>query len=676
MKQNKLAKRIFIVLFTVAFVFLGSANLIFAQCGSYFKTTYRAINKNISSSFPNISLDDWTGDGKSDFWNLRRNPTTLMVEIVISPSKPTGYWDFENPIVFTTNESNLGFEFTVMDFNSDGKKDLLFGGNEYQFLRNNGNGTMTKTPVFSDNGFVSGNIGFADVNGDQLLDWIYASFVNGNYEFKYQLQNPNGSFGTITTFHTTPFSSNKRLGDFNGDGKIDVIYSTFTNNQNIYVLLKNMGGGNFQAGTQVATDLYVFSTPISVNPVRDFNNDGKADVLSRTAIFYGQSDGTFIRQQLSNNADSKYPVELNGDNNLDALEIGSNYYATYLNNGTGGFSRTEFPSTFGQFFSNKFEDFNADGKADLFETNPTNPSNYNIFGERVISIKENICQSFGETKQPDFDGNRLADVVMWNPTTGNWSSKNANWLSADINPKVFNWGLGSLGDVPAIGDFDGDGKTDYSVYRNSTGYWYILNSSNSVWQVIKFGISGDIPIPNDFNGGGKTDIAVFRPSDGNWYIWLTETQQFQAVHFGANGDKPVPADYDGDSKTDIAVYRPTEGRWYYLKSSDGNFVVVNWGIATDKPIPGDYDGDGRADLTINRNGVIWLLRSSDNTANAITWGEENDVFMPATRNSVTADLFRFNSSNNLWYSFDNRDIAGFRIGTSQDIPVYFGLPNN
>jgi hypothetical protein len=533
----------------------------------------------------------------------------------------------------------------------------------------------------------NGNIGFADVNGDNLLDWLYVIYINNTPEIRYQLQNPNGSFGGKTTIATaTPqnflSSSNKKLGDFNGDGKIDILYSSYNSTANtpVYALIKNLGAGNFQVGAPVTGDLYAPYNQLRGRFI-DFNNDGKEDVLSGARIFYGQADGTFSRFQIPSAVDglSTSPAELNGDNNLDVVEVGATYYATIVNDGAGGFTRTVYQQNNPGQVSWKFEDFSGDGKADVYQrrlnSDQGNPKN--IFGERLISIKESVCQPSGEMKLNNFEFDRDLDVATWNPNSGNWSSKNARWgFQVDPVTKVFNWGLGSHGDVPAPGDFDGDGITDYSVYRNSTGTWYIRQSTNSAWLVFKFGLGGDIAVPNDYDGGGKTDIAVFRPSDGNWYIWSSETQSFTALHFGATGDKPVPADYDGDGKTDIAVYRPSEGNWYYLKSSDNQFAVFHWGIETDKPVPADYDGDGKADLTIYRDGTWWILRSSNNSPVAVLFGAAGDIPLPVYRNLASADLTYYHRANNSWSSFDNRVFYGFTLGANGDVPVYYGLPNN
>ncbi|HEX8185251.1 MAG TPA: VCBS repeat-containing protein, partial [Blastocatellia bacterium] len=54
-------------------------------------------------------------------------------------------------------------------------------------------------------------------------------------------------------------------------------------------------------------------------------------------------------------------------------------------------------------------------------------------------------------------------------------------------------------------NFDGDCKTDISVFDRSTGAWNSVNSSNQQYVSFSFGQSGDIPTPGDYNGDGKTD---------------------------------------------------------------------------------------------------------------------------------------------------------------------------
>ena len=81
---------------------------------------------------------------------------------------------------------------------------------------------------------------------------------------------------------------------------------------------------------------------------------------------------------------------------------------------------------------------------------------------------------------------------------------------------------------------------------------------------ISFGLSGDIPATGDYTGDGVTDWALFRPSNGTWqmgYLTGPARPYCSAGCVGAPGDVPVPAGYDGDGVTDLGVYTPATGRW-------------------------------------------------------------------------------------------------------------------
>src|ERR1700680_3743584 len=133
---------------------------------------------------------------------------------------------------------------------------------------------------------------------------------------------------------------------------------------------------------------------------------------------------------------------------------------------------------------------------------------------------------------------------------------------------------------------------------STTSYWVLVSNSVDTADSKTATIIVHTA-PGDFDGGGRSDMSVFRPSTGLWYILESNTNYTTSlVHaWGVSTDVPVPGDFDGDGKTDPAVYRPSTGMWYVLESSTNytTAIVQAWGVSTDVPLQGDYDGDGKAD---------------------------------------------------------------------------------
>ncbi len=271
-------------------------------------------------------------------------------------------------------------------------------------------------------------------------------------------------------------------------------------------------------------------------------------------------------------------------------------------------------------------DFDNDGLADLTVWRPSDGNWYTLQSTNGAFNVVHFGQNGDRPAPGDFDGNGRTDFTVFRPSGGDWFTL----FNAAGNVDITHWGINT--DLPIPGDFNGDGIDDRTVWRGSTGNWYSL-LSNGVPIFYQWGLGSDRPLSGDFDGDGRNDLAVYRPSDGNWYIrngpgWNSTT----IIHFGLSADIPVPADYDGDGKTDIAVYRPSNGTWYYLQSGSGfAFSALNWGIRTDTPVPADYDGDGKSDFAIYRNGVWWILRSSDGNFYNVSFGLANDIPIPAAR---------------------------------------------
>ncbi len=207
----------------------------------------------------------------------------------------------------------------------------------------------------------------------------------------------------------------------------------------------------------------------------------------------------------------------------------------------------------------------------------------------------------------------------------------------------------SNSDYMTPGDFDGDGKGDIAVWRDSDGVWYWLNSADSTFQAVQFGTAGDEPIARDYDGDGKTDHAIVRRSNGSmiWYILRSSDLGFSSAPFGLSTDFTAPGDYDGDGKFDLAIQRPgataaSQATFYVQKSSDSDYIIAQWGLSNDLVVPGDYDGDGKTDFAVVREGalptdnLVWyILKSSDGGFDFRVFGlTGSDIF---TQNDYDGD---------------------------------------
>jgi hypothetical protein len=265
----------------------------------------------------------------------------------------------------------------------------------------------------------------------------------------------------------------------------------------------------------------------------------------------------------------------------------------------------------------------------------------------------------------DFDGDAKADVSVFRQSSGVWYiNRSASGFAA--------FQFGQNGDRPVPADYDGDGKTDGAVYR--AGVWYRLKSATNSYDVVSFGLSTDIPSPADYDGDGRADAAVFRPSTGTWYVLNSSNGNGSAVRFGTNGDVPIASDYDGDRKADINLFRPSNGTWYRLNSSTGAFYAVNFGLPGDKAVAGDLDGDGRSDIAVWRpsTGVWYGALSSSGGYFVAAFGLVGDIPTPADYDGDSkTDISVFRPSTGVWYRINssNNSFAAVQFGISTDTPA-------
>jgi hypothetical protein len=236
----------------------------------------------------------------------------------------------------------------------------------------------------------------------------------------------------------------------------------------------------------------------------------------------------------------------------------------------------------------------------------------------------------------DYDGDGISDFAVYRPdnpaTPEDECQYGCSWfILKSTGGSVYGYQMGAKGDKPVPADYDGDGKTEMAVFRPSSAHWYQARTRDNTFYDIQFGQPGDTPVPSDYDGDGIDDLGVWSPAGATWSILNSSNQSTTAQQWGFSTDKPVIGDYDGDGKTDIANWQ-TDGNWHILLSGNSQTRDFPFGIqATDIPVQGDYDDDGKTDIAVWRpsNGVWYIVNSSNGQIQYKYWGMDGDVPVPA-----------------------------------------------
>ncbi len=226
------------------------------------------------------------------------------------------------------------------------------------------------------------------------------------------------------------------------------------------------------------------------------------------------------------------------------------------------------------------------------------------------------------TAQVDFDGDGRTDPSVFRVENSTW------FINRSSDNSFFSVPFGTSNtDAITPGDYDGDGRTDISVWRSTNGFFFVLRSSDNVVSSFQWGSPGDEPLARDYDGDGRTDYAVARRQDNLlvWYITNSSNGSIRIEQFGLGTDAAAPGDYDGDGRTDLAVHRGVPGQQatFFTSRSTLGMQAVQWGLGGDLVVPGDYDGDGITDFAVVRAGTpyVWyVLRSTDGGVTASPFG--------------------------------------------------------
>jgi hypothetical protein len=547
------------------------------------------------------------------------------------------------------------------DFNRDGTPDVAVANASSKtvtVLRGNGNGTFTQTAIilFSTTPMF---VVAADFDGDGKLDLVVTNSADSNIYFVHGdgAGNFSGPVATSAALDPVSFSHAIAVGDFDGDGNLDLVV-TNSSDKSLAILLGN-GAGAFTLST------LNLDRPAQSVAAADFNGDGKLDlaVADSNSVWtlLGKGDGTFdppvdISQGNSPSFVAVADFNRDGIPDLAINSLTDKNICIRLGNGddtfatcSGAFKR-DVPVT-PQFILPA--DLNEDGILDLVV--PLDGSQLSVFqgaSDGSFNSGQNLVVKSSSLSAvvADFNGDGKPDILSANFRTGGFSLlTNATAFvlgGAFIEPTAdflltADSGL-SPATVPlalAIGDFNRDGKLDLVTVNSGNNNVSVLLGDGTG----SFSLTGESPFAagttpaavatGDFNRDGILDLAVANSgSDNNVSIFLgngngtfdpasTPTVAVETAPRGV-----VTGDFNGDGKLDLAVSNSgSDSVSILLGNGDGTFgAATNFNTSAGPRglVAADFNRDGVLDLAVadETAGKVVILLGNGNG----TFGPKND----------------------------------------------------
>jgi hypothetical protein len=336
-----------------------------------------------------------------------------------------------------------------------------------------------------------------------------------------------------------------QAADFNGDGKMDLAIANNTSGT-IAVLLGN-GDGTFQAAVTYPVNANG-SLPVAL-AVGDFNGDGKPDIVTVNAssgasqasisVFLNKGDGTFAAASVIATPASGQSIAV-GDINSDGLQdlwIGASPQSFVMfGNGNGTFqaaiSLATAPSGGGGAMGVAIGDVNNDGKPDLLASNFSQNTVGILLntGNKTFAAAITVPTLAGPAglfvADFDHDGNLDFVVANFSFNTGvvRYGAGDGTFArnipvaagSGPVSAFAANFSAPGSGDL-IFADNRGNGVTFVTAAEDTFTDTFMFPSSPNVSPKPAYAIGAD------FNGDGKPDIAVVNFSENNVVILLNQT---------------------------------------------------------------------------------------------------------------------------------------------------------
>jgi hypothetical protein len=489
----------------------------------------------ISGSFITVSLSE-----TKDITGLVASFTTNGTKVLVGGSEQTsgsGSHDFTDPVVYTVfAEDGSSRDYTVTIHKLSSKKDIT------AFVINGSNGTIIGTDIqvklpfgidpsslvasFTTTGNTVSVLGVTQANGVTANNFIspvaYTVIAEDGSTKNYTitvtvLGKGDGTFNGAVNYATGTGPCSVDVGDFNGDGKIDIVVANYSSN-NVSILLGN-GNGTFAAAVNYTVGLM----PRFVT-TGDFNGDGSIDVVTanyqsnNVSVLLGNGNGTFTTavNYMVGSPISITTGDFNGDGNIDlaiANEGGCNV-SILLGNGNGTFT-TAVNYNVGVFpVSVTTGDFNGDGRLDLAIANSESNNVSILLGNGNGTFTTAVNYSVGKLprsiRTEDFNGDGNIDLAIDNEM-GNNVSILLGYGNGTFNTAV-NYTVGDLPWSVTTGDFNGDGNIDLATANFSSKNVSILfgNGNGTFNTAVNYAIGFNCRtiITDDFNGDGILDIVT------------------------------------------------------------------------------------------------------------------------------------------------------------------------